>query len=85
MKRVVVNKRWREIDQDKKLSERLMQSIPKRFLAFIYSEGRQTLKRIIQIIPYFLEKSVVFFVIYINSIHLHFCVQSFNDIWTKKE
>ena len=36
--------RWREIDQDKRLSKRLMQSIPKRFLVFMDADGRQTPK-----------------------------------------
>ena len=35
LKRLMVNKRWGEIDQDKRLSKRMMQSILKRLLAFI--------------------------------------------------
>ena len=41
------NKRWRGIDQDKKLSKRFIQSILKRFLPFIYPDARQTPKSII--------------------------------------
>ena len=40
----MVNNIQREIDQDKKLSKRLIQSIPKKFLAFIDADGRKTAK-----------------------------------------
>ena len=49
LKRLIVDKRWREIDQDKKVSKWLIQSIPKMFLTFIYAEGRQKPKRTILI------------------------------------
>ena len=40
----MVNDMQREIDQDKKLSKRLIQSIPKKFLAFIDADGWKTPK-----------------------------------------
>ena len=40
----VITKVWREIDQDKELCKRLMQSIPKRLQAIIDVGGRQITK-----------------------------------------
>ena len=52
--KVDVSKRFRETDQDKNLSKRLIQSIPKRFLALIYAERKQTSKWTILIMNEFL-------------------------------
>ena len=51
---VDVSRRLRETDQDKNLSKRLIQSIPKRFLALIYTERKQTPKCTILIMNEFL-------------------------------
>ena len=40
----VITKVWREIDQDKELCKRLMQSIPKRLQAIVDVGGRQITK-----------------------------------------
>ena len=51
---VDVSGRFRETAQDKNLSKRLIQSIPKRFLALIYAERKQTPKWTILIMNEFL-------------------------------
>lgn len=70
----------REIDQDNKLSKRLIQCITKRFLAFIYAKGRQTPKSTIPIINelFFVQ----FYIKDTNAIHLHFCVST---LYKKKD
>ena len=57
------------------IEEGIEQSIPKRFLGFIYAEGRQALKRIIQQSMNFQIFSVKFYVI--ASIHVHFYVYTY--------
>ena len=66
--RLMVKKTWRVIDQDRKWIKWLMQSIPKRFLAFIYAEGRQSPKWIIQIINKFLA---ILCIVLFNRHQLH--------------
>lgn len=72
IKRTMVSKRWRELDQDKKL----MQSIPRIFLEYICA-GRQTSKWISQIDEFL----AIFCTILCNrhqfKIHLHFCLNTF--------
>lgn len=55
IKSLIVNKRWREINQElsKTLRKRLVQSIPKRFLAFIHAISRQMRRITIPIINEF--------------------------------
>ena len=50
-----------------------MQPIPKRYLTFIYAEGKQTAKRIIQIVIPFLP---IFGLMDINLIHISFCAST---------
>ena len=75
----MVNKRAREIDQDKKLSKRLMQSTPMRLLAFMDADGRQTPE-----VDHFhvIEDECLyeFYAIDITSIHLHFACTTFTSI-----
>ena len=68
IKKLMVSKRWREIDKNKKLSKQLMQSISKRFLEFIWVEGRQAPKRIIKVIS---EILVIFCEILCNRHHFN--------------
>ena len=53
---------------------------PKRLLACIHAEGKQTPRRIIQIRNEFLATVyfVKFYVKMIHSIHLHFCMYTLN-------